>query len=52
LPGKRKLPSGTYEVRIALIDKNNNNKNVIKMPIGDVTNTTAGYAIGTIRIKK
>jgi hypothetical protein len=52
LPGKRKLPSGTYEVRIALIDKNNNNKNAIKMPVGDVTNTTACYAIGTIRIKK
>jgi hypothetical protein len=48
--GANKLAPGTYKVRIALADKNNNNKSAIKMPIGLATNTTADYVIGNIII--
>jgi hypothetical protein len=44
------IAPGTYKVRIALADKNNNNNSAIKMPIGSAVNNTADYVIGNIKI--
>lgn len=50
LPTADKLAAGTYEVRIALVDKHNNYKSSIAMPIsGDDGNLN--YKIGEITLK-
>ncbi len=51
LPTADKLPAGTYTARIALVDKNNNNKSAIALPIGETGNQSRDYAIGKITIK-
>ncbi|MDR2626489.1 MAG: DUF4832 domain-containing protein [Dysgonamonadaceae bacterium] len=47
LPG---LAPGVYMLQIALVHKNNPDKSMIRMPIGDTSNTSANYVIGTVTI--
>jgi hypothetical protein len=50
LPAADKLAPGTYKIRIALVDKNNNNKSTIKLPLGDPSSESLDYEIGTLKI--
>jgi hypothetical protein len=43
---------GNYKLRIALADKNDNNRSAIKMPLGSAPNTTPDYIIGDIKIRE
>lgn len=50
LPKANKLPAGTYDVRIALVDPTNNYKSSIAMPI-DGDDGKLNYKIGQITLK-
>lgn len=51
LPGADVLPAGVYTVRVALVDKYDNNRSAIAMPLSTDSNETRDYAIGTITLK-
>ncbi len=51
LPGGDSLPAGTYTLRIALADRNNNGKSAVAMPIGKNADTMRDYALGKITLK-
>lgn len=51
LPKADELPKGEYTVEISLVDKNDNYRNAIAMPIGTVGNTARSYPVGKLLIK-